>query len=308
MTMEQSLQASEFYKNCPLCSGVDLRNLYVVNGFTIARCENCEYVFTRQKLTDVQLEAFYASQGTDYTYDDPRNLANLNYYFNRIRAVIEGIVPQGKLLDVGCNAGQFMKVMKDFWDGYGIELSPHFAAQAKAQYGARVHQGTLGDCKYANSFFDVITMMDMLDHTPDPVRELSLANRYLRTGGLIVVKVHNISCLWARLSKGNFYAICPPVHLCYFNKHSLGFALEKAGFKVIDNMFIGNRILLKTIPYRLARGNTGSSLYKVYKWLDRIPLGHVPINKNFFDIITVLAVKEKEPVLLRDGSYSDSCK
>jgi len=115
---------------------------------------------------------------------------------------------------------------------------------------------------------------------------------------LIVVKVHNISCLLSRLTKKNFYAICPPGHLFYFNDKTLRIAMEKAGFRAVDTRFIGNKISLKTIPYRLAHGNKDSIFHKVFTLLDRTRLGDISFRKNLFDIITVLGIKEKDVSVL----------
>ena len=48
--------------------------------------------------------------------------------------------------------------------------------------------------------------------------------------GLIIIKVHNISCLYARLSGPKFSALLPPFHMSYFNKKSLRVALSKTGY------------------------------------------------------------------------------
>jgi hypothetical protein len=58
--------------------------------------------------------------------------------------------------------------------------------------------------------------------------------------GMIVIKVHNISCSYAKLTGSGFYATIPPPHLFYYNRQSLSLALSKAGFQVVDSRFIGH--------------------------------------------------------------------
>jgi hypothetical protein len=115
----------------------------------------------------------------------------------------------------------------------------------------------------------------------------------LKPDGLIVIKVHNISCLYARLSGAKFYALVPPAHLFYFNQKSLRTVLARGGFTIVRSKFIGQVLQLRTIFYRLARGGTGNVFYRIYSWLSRGALGRIAIYKNLHDIITVFAVKGK---------------
>lgn len=132
------------------------------------------------------------------------------------------------------------------------------------------------------------------DHTPDPLAELKKVNRLLRVGGVVVIKVHNISCLWARLVGKRFYAIIPPFHLFYFNKATLARLLDATGFQMTQSKFIGHRLALKTVPYRLAGGKTNSPWFSLHSLLAKTPFGNVPIYRNLFDIITVIGEKVRD--------------
>jgi hypothetical protein len=49
--------------------------------------------------------------------------------------------------------------------------------------------------------------------------------------------------------------------------------------------------MLKTIPYRLSRGDQKSLFYRAYRLLNGSSLGTVRIHKNMYDIVTVFARK-----------------
>lgn len=276
---------------CPLCAAAELQNRFVVAGFQIARCRACSFVFVREHLTVDDLRPFYEAAEADYIYTDDANRANLDFYFHRLRKLLERTGPPGRLLDVGCSAGQFLDTLPDSWTPFGVEFSPAYADTAAKKYPGRVVQGTLADVDFGP--FDAITFMDVLDHSPDPLHELRLANRLLENGGRVAVKVHNIACLYARLSGPRFYAIAPPYHLSYFSPRTLALALEQTGFEVLQSRFIGHRLALKTVPYRLSRGSKGL-MYGLYRGLDRSPFGNLPIYKNLHDIVTVVAAKRRD--------------
>ena len=279
--------------NCPLCESDHLSDIYSnVNGYTITRCLSCRLVFVREQITIPELIEYYnQSDGVDFIYADPENVENLNYYFRKLRDLLEASVPQGRILDVGCSAGYFLNVMNG-WERYGIEIPSIWAEMARKNYGDNIHVGTLEDSNYPAEFFDVITLQDTFDHLVDPLESLQVCRRLLKPGGRIVIKVHNIECLYARLSGRRFYAIIPPSHLFYFSKDTLKLALEKSGYGLEVSTFIGHTLFLKTIPYRLSRSNQKSLFYKAYQLLDKSPLGNIKVPKNLHDIITVVGIKK----------------
>ena len=282
------------HAHCPLCDSKHLDDLYLnVNGFTITRCQACRLVFVKEKLATNELLAYYNQADGEYIYADPENVENLNYYFRKLGIMIEKQRPAGRILDVGCSAGYFLDVMKN-WDCYGIEIPSIWAEMASAKYGNHIHIGTLDDSNYPDEYFDVITLQDVFDHLSNPLECLAICKRILKPNGMIVIKVHNIECLYARLVGRNFYAIIPPFHLFYYSKNTLKRALEKSGFSFQTSAFIGHSLFLKTIPYRLAQTNRSGIFFKTYQMLDKIPLGNIKIPKNLHDIITVFGVKQPD--------------
>ncbi len=281
-----------FHTNCPLCDHKHISDLYLnVNGFTITRCHACGLVFVKERLTTNELIEYYnRTDGADYIYADPRNTENLSYYFRKLGKIIEQKIPTGRILDVGCSAGYFLDVMNN-WERYGIEIPSTWADMAQKKYGNNIHIGTLEDSNYPDEYFDVITLQDVFDHLTNPLESLELCKRILKTGGMIIIKVHNIECLYARLTGRNFYAIIPPSHLYYYSKNTLKLALEKSGFSFDTSAFIGHTLFLKTIPYRLAQTNHSGFFFKLYQILDKTPFGNIKIQKNLHDIITVIGIK-----------------
>jgi 2-polyprenyl-3-methyl-5-hydroxy-6-metoxy-1,4-benzoquinol methylase len=280
----------EEHQHCTICGSANISPLYSVNGFSIVRCGDCTLVFVKEKLTDQELAPAYELIESDYIYSDPANIANLEYYYLRLRKLIQGYVPSGRILDLGCSEGRFLDSM-DGWERFGIELPGPAAEKAVSKYGNNIFLGTIQGSDFPNSYFDVITLQDVFDHVIDPIDTLRHCNRILRPSGLIVVKVHDISSIFARISGSKYYAIIPPYHLSYFNKKSLRIALEKTGFAWIDHKYIAHVLMLKTIPYRLSRGDQKSLFYRAYRLLNGSSLATIRVHKNMYDIVTVFARK-----------------
>ena len=275
--------------SCPACAGMALQHRWTVNGYSIVRCQSCSLVFVENIVTPEELTAHYS--GPDNSYDAD-NTDCLTYYYEILRGLIESRYPQrGRILDIGCSAGQFLDVMEG-WDRYGNEISGSFSSIARQRYGDRVVTGLFEDYPLQREYFDVITLQDVFDHLRDPIAILNKCRAMLKPGGLIVIKVHNISCLYAKAMGSKFYAVMPPTHLFYYNRTSLERILGKTGFRAIDSRFVAHLLRVRIIFYRLARGNKNSLAYGIFKRLRTGALGEMKIKKNLHDIITVLAVKD----------------
>src|SRR5207248_700328 len=81
--------------------------------------------------------------------------------------------------------------------------------------------------------FDVITMLDIIEHLPDPLRVLQAAHRALKPGGELVVYTPNHRAAVVGLAKTlHAMGIRSPVreifgrnHICFFDDRSLAIAL-----------------------------------------------------------------------------------
>jgi len=283
------VRPTQMHSSCPACGGCELKDLWKVNGYTIAKCGTCALVFVQNQVTVEELAAQYAG-GTDDAYDET-NVECLNYYYNKLGILIRSRFPQpGRILDVGCSRGWFLDVMTD-WECYGNEMVTSDAMIASKRYGDRIVTGPFEEYPLQENYFDVITLQDVFDHVCDPMSALEKCRRLLRPGGLIVIKVHNISCLYAKLTGPNFYAVIPPFHLFYYDRRTLSSTLSNSGFQVIGSRFIGHLFKVKMVFFRLSRGNTNSLCYRIYKKLIGTLVGEIRFHKNLHDIITVLAVK-----------------
>jgi len=277
------------HQTCPLCGGGPLLPKWTIDGYDLVRCAACTLVFVQDIVTPEQLAEHYAGPG-DPAYSD-ENRYCLDHYYQALRRRIEALVPgRGAILDVGCSRGWFLEAMAG-WEQHGCEIAAGDAAIARARFGDRIFTGPIEDYPAADGSFDVITMQDVLDHCPDPRPVLAKCQRMLRDGGLLVIKVHDISCLYAKITGPRFFALIPPSHLFYYDRRTLGLAVDQAGFDLVESRYIGHLLRVSTIFQRLSRGNQASPFYRLYKALEGRTLGKLAIRKNLRDIITVFAVK-----------------
>jgi SAM-dependent methyltransferase len=101
-----------------------------------------------------------------------------------------------------------------------------------------------------NDFFDVVTLWDVLEHTPDPKHVLLECWRVLKPGGLLVVNYPDIDSMVSRIM-GRKWVFLLSVHLYYFTPLTIRKILEDTGFKFVDSAKHWQSLELGYILFRM---------------------------------------------------------
>jgi SAM-dependent methyltransferase len=180
----------------------------------------------------------------------------------RILRELEADTPPGRLLDVGCATGDFLAAAQErSWAAQGVELSGHAAAVARRR-GVDVRVGTLRNARFPDASFDVVTMLDVIEHLNDPMAELKEVRRVLRPGGIICVETPNWDSIYRRVLGRRWAALQPRLHLLYFDSTTLREAVGRAGFHVFRNL---TEIVALFSPEGIARGLGPSSARSILR-------------------------------------------
>jgi len=149
---------------------------------------------------------------------------------DRVAALAERSRLVGRWLDFGYGEGGLLEVaQRRGWACYGVEIS-----RSMLDYGSRkgwaVTSDPRGDPRFADGTFDVVTMIEVLEHVADPVCLLSDAARWLRPGGLLYLTTPNARGLNCRILGRAWSVVCPPQHLVLWTPRALRLALARTGF------------------------------------------------------------------------------
>ena len=142
-------------------------------------------------------------------------------------------------LDIGSGSGAYLEVLQQLgWEAWGVEPDAQGVQIARERGCPNVINGTLEAGSFAEVSFDLVTCWDSLAHTFDPGFVLREAQRLLKPGGWLFVKVPNPGCLEARLWREDWAGYDLPRHLYHFTPHRLQAYLEQQGFLVQDICFV----------------------------------------------------------------------
>ncbi len=217
----------------------------------------------------------------------PLYLANRENALSERRAHLEFIQRHFRLpynpclLDVGCALGAMLSVARDLgWQAAGVETSAFAARYAAEQTGCPVFIGTLQQAAFSGGSFDVITLMDVIEHIPAPAGMIAEIHRILRPGGVVYLVTPNFSSLSVRLYGLDAYGIWPDQHVVYFTPPSVRMLLRQNGFRRIvvktKDVYAGNlqRLLRRPQP------SVGSEIKAAFG--DRSALRSARSVANFF--------------------------
>lgn len=190
----------------------------------IWRCGSCGFMQCPRRKEVLN----YYEELEDHPYEESRAERSLQSgrILNTIRKYKEG----GRLLDVGAGSGILVEqAIRRGYDAEGVEPSKWLQERAR-KLGLPVLLGAFPDPRLKGPY-QVVTIIDVLEHVTDPMAILRAVRHLVADDGVIVVVTPDAGSLAARIFGWRWWHF-RIAHVGYFNKESLGMALELSGFKL----------------------------------------------------------------------------
>ena len=206
--------------------------------FTLARCPRCGFAFIADPWLDyaaIYDERYYAGLGADPLVDYTSELESpertiRRYEWRGINTIVLTLMPDAtpyRWLDYGCGTGGLVRFVRSHGghDAVGFEQSP--IAERLAEHGVPLVEER--DLDELAGTFDVVTAIEVIEHTADPLAELRRMRRMLRPGGLLFLTTGNAEPHARQLTSWRY--VIPEIHVSYFEPRTLDLALELTGFR-----------------------------------------------------------------------------
>lgn len=244
-------------KSCILCGSSNFELMFLskdrmfdlTGKFAVKKCNNCSLVFLDPQPGLKLLRKYYPSLNY-YSYNNrPRKLFIIlreylvaHYYspnflsqfmstFIQSVPAIPSYVKNGKVLDIGCGAGETLDLLKKLgWETHGLDIDVRAIEIAKKR-GINAKLGTFREIsKYPDNYFDAIRLYHVIEHIDDPSLCLSLIRKKLKREGELLIGTPNIKSIVAFLFKSYWYNLDTPRHLFLFSPQTLGKLLNQYDF------------------------------------------------------------------------------
>lgn len=168
----------------------------------------------------------------------------MNYYANTRQEILELIPDHCKiLLDVGCGEGNFGKLFKQQRSNaiaWGVEPVTEVVAKANKNLDRVIHGYFDENSNIPDSYFDIITFNDSLEHFPEPYTPLFLAKKLIKPDGLIITSIPNFRyldnikhILFEKDFKYTDEGILDKTHLRFFTLKSMKRLFNDTGLEII---------------------------------------------------------------------------
>lgn len=278
-------------KKC-FCGSSLLQDDYRFERFNLSKCENCRSKFINPLPSEESLYEIYSLYYKEINYNEKAIEAKLLTAESFLKKIdyVEGM----KLLDVGAGSGFFCDIaQKSGFEAYAVELSREGSEACKNKLGeTKVFEGKFENYKPPSLSFDVVTMIDFIEHVSNPVETLSKANDILKPDGQLIIITPQMNSLLTLVlrKKWPHYLV---EHLFYFSRKGVCKIVSVAGFQVIS---IGIHPKTFTVGYILSMLNKNSYGKKSFflKILNFMPLFFMDLRIKIWSGDMIIVAKKRD--------------
>jgi SAM-dependent methyltransferase len=196
----------------------------------LVACTSCGLVYVRPRLrAELVLSGYQGGSDEGFVSQVAFRERTFRRCLDRIERVQR---PPGKrALDVGAAGGSYLAMARERgYEPLGCEPSAWMCGFAREHYGLELAPGTLFDMEVAPGSVHLLSLWDVLEHTPDPKAVLDHAHKLMAPGGVLAISVPDYGSLAARLM-GRRWVFLLTVHLYYFTRRTLDGLLRRCGFE-----------------------------------------------------------------------------
>lgn len=225
--------------NCYNC-GSNKKSFYAEeNGFTLVKCGGCGllYVTPRPDAQDIRSAHLYGMHEGEVTlnttgkYSSSRSKA----YHSILSDLFNGELKEKERtwLDIGCGQGEFLMALERFSDGKVVTkgIEPNIYKRKSAQKkGLDVIYSDIAECQET---YDVISLLNVYSHLPNPPEFINTCSRLLNQGGEMLIQTGDVAHL---LPEEMYRPMLLPDHLSFTSQEILSNILKKCGFDIIAIM------------------------------------------------------------------------
>jgi 2-polyprenyl-3-methyl-5-hydroxy-6-metoxy-1,4-benzoquinol methylase len=264
---------------CNLCGSMDYTVLFgpgVAQINQIVKCNRCGLIYAnpRKDADHVDIEAWPDDPEWDSSRQhvqrfEKEQLQTRDY--TNTRALINHLYPdRGRLLEIGSGFGFLLQTFRrDGWIVTGVEPDRNVVRYSAGKLGIETINGILETANIPDESFDVVIMLHVIEHVPDPVGTLGNIYRVLKPGGCLILETPRYDTLMFKLLGRRERSVSCGGHIYFFTTDSLRMAYEKAGFSLVQFEYVGRSLTLDRLAYNVAVMSKRTALQRIMKSLSR---------------------------------------
>ncbi len=243
------MKGLENYKpKCPLCNNGEVKHHanakdieYFVSEKTYSyyTCKNCDIIFLNNPPIN-ELNLIYPTNYYSFGKINSKGFAfKIKGLLDRIffKKILKNLSQEKlKIIDVGGGTGWLIDSIKKFEKRICVSQIADIDAGAKEEAIKNGHQFFLGKFEdfNDNNKYDVILMLNLIEHVANPIDVLKKAHNLLTDDGILILKTPNHNSWDARIFKNSSWGgyHCPR-HWIIFSDDSATKVIKKLGYEIV---------------------------------------------------------------------------
>ncbi|MGB9587333.1 MAG: methyltransferase domain-containing protein [Armatimonadota bacterium] len=198
-----------------------------------------------------------------------RALQDAHWWFDGRRYLLRSLVRKlalrnSLILDAGCGTSFAHCELQEAGTVISLDNSPQAFIDRENNLLACLAR--FEQSPFPDETFDLIVALDLLEHLDDDHQALVEAYRVCRTGGYLFVTVPAYQWAWSHHDE-------VLGHCRRYSAHTLGYAVQKAGFVICQSSYFVSSVFVPALVYRIIR-------QRFAKAEDASDLGPVPAPLN----------------------------
>jgi len=228
-----------------------------------------------------EYEAMYRLESIYWWYVARRDLA-----MELLNGEINGSASTRMILDVGCGTGANMSAFSDLAPTIGIDASMDALHFCRARGIQTVALTGIEEMPFSCGTFDIVTALDVLEHTDDDLHCLREIHRVSKEKGLVLITVPAYGFLWSEHDEAL-------KHRRRYTAHELRNKLTVSGFEVIRTSYFISTLFFPILALRIWQGlrkdstRPKTSLYLLPNWINSALVGLLSLERKLFQQMNI---------------------
>jgi 2-polyprenyl-3-methyl-5-hydroxy-6-metoxy-1,4-benzoquinol methylase len=214
-------------RRCNICASDDVQQYLRLrcNDLTMMRCRRCGLTYVgNNPVSDENLASLYTMAAFNGGREFQSKQWYKDYYVNclagyngqceviaRFKMTLDTISclhpNASRILDIGCATGVFLDLARRRgFETIGVDFSPELVAYAREHFNLDVRLGTVEAQAFVDGAFDVVTMLDVIEHIPKYDVLMREIRRIIAPGGLLVIRTPSENALMRSVAKLLYFA------------------------------------------------------------------------------------------------------
>ncbi len=279
--------------SCNLCNKNDYTVIFgpgVAQINQIVKCNHCGLMYASPRARDVDQDMIkeydpnWTLQHSEQRFD--KESLQIRDYQKTREFLKKSFPDRGKLIEIGSGFGHLLNYFKqDGWDVMGVEPLRGGCQFSESEFGIKAIPKTLEEAALDENSVDVVLMMHVIEHVPDPFGTFKEIYRILKPGGFFVLETPRYDTLMFKLLGKRERSISCDGHIYFFTTNTLKRMATNAAFKEQKVDYVGRSLTLDRLIWNVGVISKSDLVKQILKWIStKLRFNKIWLNINVRDM------------------------